>query len=69
MTRSFKIDRKFVPLLATIGLFVVGYLIGAIQYPGMRSPQAFFNLFCCTLPVGRDAVHDDVLEHGVSLSD
>ncbi|MEZ4771075.1 MAG: galactofuranose ABC transporter, permease protein YjfF [Caldilineales bacterium] len=45
MTRTFKIDRKFVPMLATIGLFAAGYLLGAIQYPGMRSPQTFFNLF------------------------
>ena len=45
MNRSFKIDRKFLPLLATMGLFVAGYAIGAIQYPGMRSAQTFFNLF------------------------
>ena len=45
MTRSFRIDRKFLPLLATVGFFFVAYLIGAIQYPGMRSAQTFFNLF------------------------
>ncbi len=45
MTRSFRIDRKFLPLLATIGLFILGYAIGAVQYPGMRSAQTFFNLF------------------------
>ena len=45
MNRSFKIDRKFVPLLATVGLFTIGYILGAIQYPGMARPQTFFNLF------------------------
>ncbi|MCB0251381.1 MAG: sugar ABC transporter permease YjfF [Anaerolineae bacterium] len=45
MNRSFKIDRKFVPLLATVGLFTIGYVLGAIKYPGMARPQTFFNLF------------------------
>ena len=40
-----KIDRKYVPLLATIAVFVVLYLLGASQYKGMRQPQTFFNLF------------------------
>jgi galactofuranose transport system permease protein len=45
MNRKLKIDRKFVPLLATIGLFLLCYAYGYIQYPGMRNPQAFANLF------------------------
>ena len=40
-----KIDRKFVPLLATIGVFVLLYLLGILQYKGMRQPQTFLNLF------------------------
>ncbi len=40
-----RIDRKFVPMLATIVLFILGYAFGYIQYPGMRNPQAFANLF------------------------
>lgn len=43
--RKFRIERKFVPVLATIVLFVLGYAYGAIQYEGMRSPQVFLNLF------------------------
>ncbi len=45
MTERLKIDRKFVPLLATIGVFALLYLYGFLQYKGMRQPQAFFNLF------------------------
>jgi ribose/xylose/arabinose/galactoside ABC-type transport system permease subunit len=43
--KKFRIERKFVPLLATIILFILGYTYGAIQYPGMRDPQVFLNLF------------------------
>lgn len=45
MIDRLKIDRKFVPLLATIGVFVLLYLYGFLLYKGMRQPQAFFNLF------------------------
>lgn len=40
-----KIDRKFVPLLATIVLFILSYAFGYLEYKGMRNPQAFANLF------------------------
>lgn len=33
------------PLLTTISIFVLAYLIGAQMYPAMQRPQAFFNLF------------------------
>lgn len=45
MIDRLKIDRKFVPLLATIGVFTLLYLYGFLEYKGMRQPQAFFNLF------------------------
>jgi len=45
MIQKLKIDRKFVPLLATVTLFIVAYAFGASQSKGMRDPQAFFNLF------------------------
>lgn len=45
MMERLKIDRKFVPLLATIGVFVMLYLYGVLQYKGMRQPQTFINLF------------------------
>ena len=44
MTDRLKINRKYVPILATIAVFIVLYLFGASQYKGMRQPQAFFNL-------------------------
>lgn len=33
------------PLLATITIFILSYVIGAQLYPAMQRPQAFFNLF------------------------
>jgi galactofuranose transport system permease protein len=33
------------PLLTTITIFILAYLIGAQLYPAMQRPQAFFNLF------------------------
>ncbi len=33
------------PLLTTITIFILAYLIGAQMYPAMQKPQAFFNLF------------------------
>jgi len=33
------------PLLVTITIFVLAYVIGAQMYPAMQRPQAFFNLF------------------------
>ena len=40
-----KIDRKYLPLLATIALFIAAYLYGAVQYKGMRDVSTFLNLF------------------------
>lgn len=42
---NIKIDRKFLPLLATIALFVIAYTYGAVQYKGMRDVSTFLNLF------------------------
>jgi simple sugar transport system permease protein len=33
------------PLLTTITIFFLAYVIGAQMYPAMQKPQAFFNLF------------------------
>ena len=38
-------NRKFVPLAATIGLFLLVYLYGFLSYPAMRDGQGFLNLF------------------------
>jgi ribose/xylose/arabinose/galactoside ABC-type transport system permease subunit len=40
--------RKFLPLSATIALFVVVYLAGAFSFKAMQDGQAFFNLFITT---------------------
>lgn len=33
------------PLLITITIFILAYTVGALLYPAMQKPQAFFNLF------------------------
>src|SRR6478672_12789633 len=33
------------PLLSTITIFILAYVIGSQMYPAMQKPQAFFNLF------------------------
>lgn len=38
-------NRRFLPLLAAIILFILSYGIGAVYLPGMRDKQTFFNLF------------------------
>jgi len=70
MKRRFKIDRKFLPLLVTIGLFVVAYGYGAAQYPGMRSPQTFFNLFIdnAFLLIGSIGLTLVIISGGIDLS-
>ncbi len=65
-----KIDRKFVPMLATIVLFVVMYVFGMIQYPGMRNAQAFANLFIdkAYLLIAAVGVTAVILSGGIDLS-
>ena len=45
MTRKFRLDPKYWPLLITITLFCGLYLFGIVQYRGFSSPQVFFNLW------------------------
>lgn len=70
LMQRFKIDRKFLPLLVTIALFVVAYAYGFSQYRGMRDPQAFVNLlvdnsFLLISAVGMTFV---ILSGGIDLS-
>ncbi len=37
--------RRFIPLSATVGLFVIAYIYGFAAFPSMRDPQVFFNMF------------------------
>jgi ribose/xylose/arabinose/galactoside ABC-type transport system permease subunit len=38
-------NRRFIPLSATILLFVIAYAYGLAAFPSMRDPQVFFNMF------------------------
>ena len=40
--------RRFLSLSATIVLFSIAYVLGAVTYPGMRDAQVFFTLFITT---------------------
>lgn len=70
MKRRFSVNRKFLPLMVTIGLFVVAYVYGAIQYPGMRSVQTFFNLFIdnAFLLIGSIGLTLVIISGGIDLS-
>ncbi len=70
MTQRFKFDRRFLPLLVTVGLFVVVYGYGAVQYPGMRSAQTLFNLFIdnAFLLIGSIGLTLVILSGGIDLS-
>lgn len=43
--KNLRIDRKHVPVIVTVGLFLLMYLIGSLKYTGFASPQIFLNLF------------------------
>ncbi len=69
-TSRFRIDRKFLPLLITISLFVVLYAFGVVQYRGFSSPQVFLNLlidnaFLLITSIGMTFV---ILSGGIDLS-
>lgn len=65
-----KIERKFLPMLATIALFIVAYAFGMIQYPGMRNAQALANLFIdkAYLLIAAVGVTAVILTGGIDLS-
>jgi ribose/xylose/arabinose/galactoside ABC-type transport system permease subunit len=45
LNTTFSNAQRFLPLLATVLLFFVVYMLGAMAYEPMRSPQVFLNLF------------------------
>jgi ribose/xylose/arabinose/galactoside ABC-type transport system permease subunit len=64
------INRKFLPLSATIAMFAIIYLFGFMSYPGMRDSQALFNLlitqpFLLISVVGETLV---IISGGIDLS-
>jgi simple sugar transport system permease protein len=36
---------RYGPLLTTVAIFIVVYIVGGLMYPAMQKPQVFFNLF------------------------
>lgn len=68
--RNLQIDRKYLPLLVTISLFIGLYAFGIVQYRGFASPQVFFNLlidnaFLLITSIGMTFV---ILSGGIDLS-
>jgi simple sugar transport system permease protein len=64
------LDRRYLPLITTIGLFVLAYLAAAIRYPGIGTVQVFSNLlidnaFILISAVGMTFV---ILSGGIDLS-
>ena len=45
LSRFIDRNRKFIPLLSTILLFLLVYGYGVVSFPIQRDPQAFFDLF------------------------
>jgi len=41
-------NRKFLPVAATVALFLIAYALGALAFSGMADAQAFLNLFNTT---------------------
>jgi simple sugar transport system permease protein len=68
--KFFTKNRRFLPLTATILLFMLVYVFGAISYDGMRDPQVFFTLFIITPFLLISAVGETfvVLTGGIDLS-
>lgn len=65
-----RIDRKYLPLLVTITLFVVMAALGSVMYTGFFSAQVFLNLlidnaFLCIVAVGLTFV---IVSGGIDLS-
>jgi len=62
--------RKFLPLGATVSLFILAFLAGVVAFTAMRDGQSFFNLFTTTpflliLVVGEGLV---IISGGIDLS-
>ena len=65
-----RLNPKYLPLAATISLFVLMATMGSVFYDGFFSPQVFLNLlidnaFLCIVAVGMTFV---ILSGGIDLS-
>ena len=68
--RGLRLDPKFIPLGATVSLFVLMAILGSVFYTGFFSLQVFLNLlidnaFLCIVAVGMTFV---ILSGGIDLS-
>ena len=68
--RATRLNPKYLPLAATISLFVLMATLGSVFYDGFFSPQVFLNLlidnaFLCIVAVGMTFV---ILSGGIDLS-
>lgn len=68
--RRRRLDRKYLPLLVTITLFVAMAVLGSVTYTGFFSAQVFLNLlidnaFLCIVAVGLTFV---IVSGGIDLS-
>ncbi len=62
--------KNHAPLLTTIGIFMIVYIVGGQLYPAMQKPQVFFNLFInnaslLIISIGSTLV---ILTKGIDLS-
>lgn len=65
-----KIKQHFIPTLATIGVFILAYLVSSIRFPGFLSMTVFLNLFTDNSFLGIMAVGMTfvILSGGIDLS-
>ena len=42
---GFKVPQKYVPVIASFGLFVLMFIVGAMRYPAFGSAQVILNIF------------------------
>ena len=68
--KRLRLDPKFIPLAATVSLFLVMAILGSVLYTGFFSAQVFLNLlidnaFLCIVAVGMTFV---ILSGGIDLS-
>ncbi len=67
---AFSLDRRFVPLAATLALFIAMVVFGAVAYDAFLAPQVFLNLvidnaFLLIVAIGMTLV---ILTGGIDLS-
>jgi len=45
MKAKFSISSRNLPILVTLGLFIIMFALGSVSFPGFLAPQNFLNLF------------------------